>query len=370
MLQRVPDLHDDECLQPRSVGWRRGGRTVHPDASPCPRPRGLGSGRDPDGTTYSGECLVSRAGAPWRSSRRLVAGTLSADMPGRRAWRAAGAALACIAALVSVEVGGAARQSLPSFPAISPLCHRADFSSEGRSVRAALCRRPGSARLPAVVVLHGCGGFGGIDEVLARDLPSHGVATYYIDYFGLTPAPSKRGFCGSPQTERSFATWQRIVVDATATLKRMPGIDAGRVGAVGWSLGGGLALLTGEYGAGTTPLRHSPFHALVVLSAFDHGGPVGALPPTLVLSGAAATPFQSPTRGPSTVRFEARTCPRSFTSTRTGPTAGRGGSGSWASAGRSISCTATSSSIAQFAPKRQGFCRETSPLRMRIRHRR
>ena len=206
-------------------------------------------------------------------------------MPGRRAWRAAGAALACIAALVSVEVGGAARQSLPSFPPISPLCHRADFSSEGRSVRAALCRRPGSARLPAVVVLHGCGGFGGIDEVLARDLPSHGVATYYIDYFGLTPAPSKRGFCGSPQTERSFATWQRIVVDATATLKRMPGIDAGRVGAVGWSLGGGLALLTGEYGAGTTPLRHSPFHALVVLSAFDHGGPVGALPPTLVLSG-------------------------------------------------------------------------------------
>jgi len=191
--------------------------------------------------------------------------------------------VACLA--VGVAPGSGSSDSLPAFPRISPLCHRADFSSQGHMVRAALCRPAGSARLPAVVVLHGCGGFGGIDEVLARDLPSHGVATYYIDYFGLTPEPSKRGFCGSPRIETAFATWQRTVVDATNALERMPGIDPRRVGAVGWSLGGGLALVTGEYGAGTTPLRHSPFHALVVLSAFDHGGQVGALPPTLVLSG-------------------------------------------------------------------------------------
>jgi dienelactone hydrolase len=107
-----------------------------------------------------------------------------------------------------------------------------------------------------------------------------------VDYFGLTPPPSKRGFCGAHHgIERSLAIWQRIVVDATRALKQMPGIDAGRVGAVGWSLGGGLALVTGEYGAGARPLRHSLFHALVVLSAFDASGQVGALPPTLVLSG-------------------------------------------------------------------------------------
>ena len=209
-------------------------------------------------------------------------------MPRRRASRTAAAAVACLVAFVSLAVDGASKQSLPPFPRISPLCHRADFSSRGHSVRAALCRPAGSgaARMPAVVVLHGCGGFGGIDEVLARDLPNHGVATYYIDYFGLTPQPSKRGFCGAHRgIEASFATWQRIVLDATDALKRMPGIDAGRVGAVGWSLGGGLALVTGEYGAGTTPLRRSPFHALVVLSAFDASGQVKALPPTLVLSG-------------------------------------------------------------------------------------
>jgi len=193
-------------------------------------------------------------------------------------------AVACLGVLASAA-GGAPKQPLPTFPRISSLCHRADFSSGGHRVRAALCRPAGSARMPAVVVLHGCGGFGGIDEVLARDLPSHGVATYYIDYFGLTPEPSKRGFCSSPRIETSFATWQRVVVDATNAVKRMPSIDPARVGAIGWSLGGGLALVTGEYGAGTTPLRHSPFHALVVLSAFDDSGQVGALPPTLVLSG-------------------------------------------------------------------------------------
>ena len=65
----------------------------------------------------------------------------------------------------------------------------------------------------------------------------------------------------------------------------MHGVDGARVGAVGWSLGGGLALVTGEYGAGATPLRRSPYHALVVLSAFDASRQVAALPPTLLLSG-------------------------------------------------------------------------------------
>jgi dienelactone hydrolase len=201
-----------------------------------------------------------------------------------RAWAGAVVTVACLGLLASAA-GGTPKRSLPPFPRISPLCHRVDFSSRGPSVRAALCRPAGSARVPAVVVLHGCGGFGGIDEVLARDLPSHGVAAYYIDYFGLTPQPSKRGFCGSPRIGTSFATWQRIVVDATNALKRMPRIDPARVGAIGWSLGGGLALVTAEYGAGATPLRQSPFHALVVLSAFDDSRQVGALPPTLVLSG-------------------------------------------------------------------------------------
>ena len=195
--------------------------------------------------------------------------------------------LACAAAVAGAAPGARSRPTrLPTFPTIAPYCHRADFSSRGRSVRAALCRPPGTASTPAVVVLHGCGGFGGIDQILARDLPLHGVATYYVDYFGLTPPPSARGFCGARVNfEQAFRIWQRVVVDATSALKRLPGVDGSRVGAVGWSLGGGVALVTGEYGAGTTPRRQSPFRALVVLSAFDAGRRVAALPPTLLLSG-------------------------------------------------------------------------------------
>lgn len=196
-------------------------------------------------------------------------------------------ALACAAAVAGAAVGARSTpRPPPKFPSIAPYCHRADFSSRGHTVRAALCRQTGTADLPAVVVLHGCGGFGGIDQILARDLPLHDVATYYVDYFGLTPPPGNRGFCGGHvDFERTFRTWQRVVVDATSALKRMPDIDGARVGAVGWSLGGGLALVTGEYGAGATPLRRSPYRALVVLSAFDARGQVAALPPTLVLSG-------------------------------------------------------------------------------------
>ncbi|HEX6700722.1 MAG TPA: prolyl oligopeptidase family serine peptidase, partial [Gaiellaceae bacterium] len=178
------------------------------------------------------------------------------------------------------------RGLVAALPAISPLCHRADFPSQGGMVRAALCRPAGSAEAPALVVLHGCGGIGGIDEVLARDLPAHGVATFYVDYFGLMPPPGRRGFCGAAgRIGRAFPVWQQIVVDATAALRRTPGIDPARVGALGWSMGGGLALATAQYGAGGTPLRRSPFRVLVLLSTYDDSSNARAMPPTLVLSG-------------------------------------------------------------------------------------
>jgi hypothetical protein len=67
-----------------------------------------------------------------------------------------------------------------------------------------------------VIVLHGCGGFGTLDQTLAHRLPEHGIATNYVDYFGLTPPPRRKGFatralpadgpsglgCESPTTRR------------------------------------------------------------------------------------------------------------------------------------------------------------------------
>src|SRR5437764_7423176 len=97
-------------------------------------------------------------------------------------------------------------------------------------------------------------------------------------------------------------------------LRRLRGIDPARVGALGWSIGGGLALATAQYGAGQTPLRGSPFRVLVVLSAYDDSPNARALPPYRP----------------------------SCTSTRAAPTRGRARSGSPPSGGRSRSCGAIS----------------------------
>jgi dienelactone hydrolase len=127
-------------------------------------------------------------------------------------------------------------------------------------------------------VLHGCGGFSTFDHQLAADLPRFGIATLYVDYFGPTPPPGKRGFCSGPiGTTDPFPTWQRVAADAARTLRRR---GYARVGAVGWSLGAGVALATAE-----------DTHAFDAVAAFSAiASPVTvertrALPPTIFLDG-------------------------------------------------------------------------------------
>jgi dienelactone hydrolase len=175
------------------------------------------------------------------------------------------------------------------WPRFDAGCRRADFSSPSGKVRAEACQ-PVQARAghPAVVVLYGCGGFGALDRGLAEQLPRIGVTTLYVDYFWPTPPLSRRGWCGGG-ARGVFDTWRKEVVAAAGAAGRLPGVAAGRIGVVGWSLGAGLALVTAEDGAApgapARPLRL--FRALVSYSGGAFG-PVlagaGRLPPTLVLS--------------------------------------------------------------------------------------
>jgi dienelactone hydrolase len=156
-------------------------------------------------------------------------------------------------------------------------CARAAFPSGGAAVRAELCRS--SARGgPAVVVLHGCGGFSTFDHRLAVDLPKAGIATLDVDYFQPTPPPGRRGFCGGVGGDTAFSVWRREAVDAAAALRAR---GFGKVGVVGWSMGGAVALAAAE----------QPGHAFDALAGFSTGGygaaqtAVGKLPPTILLSG-------------------------------------------------------------------------------------
>jgi dienelactone hydrolase len=81
-------------------------------------------------------------------------------------------------------------------------------------------------------------------------------------------------------------------VDAgAASLRRRPDIDPRRVGLVGWSLGGGLAIAVAEQADARAPRGVPKPYAVVVAYSAGAFGPTladaGSLPPTLVLSGGA-----------------------------------------------------------------------------------
>jgi dienelactone hydrolase len=174
--------------------------------------------------------------------------------------------------LLLPATGHAAQRPFPHF---GSGCVRADFASGRTRGRAERC---GPARGPrAVVILHGCGGFGTFDHQLAADLPAAGIATLYVDYFAPTPPPGRRGFCSVwTRPAQLFAAWQRVAAAAARALRR----HYAHVGAAGWSLGAGVALATAED-------THS-FDAVAAFSAIANPETVAlarALPPTIFLDG-------------------------------------------------------------------------------------
>jgi dienelactone hydrolase len=179
------------------------------------------------------------------------------------------------AALLAVPAAGAG-----GFPSFGPGCARADFASAGTTVRAELCRASSSGR--AVVVLHGCGGFSTFDHRLALELPRLGISTLDVDYFGPTPAPGKKGFCGEHGGRGAdpFPVWTQVAEDAARALRATAGIDRHGVGVVGWSMGGGVAIAAAQTG-------RRPWDAVAAFSARGDASGAALMPPTILLSGGA-----------------------------------------------------------------------------------
>jgi dienelactone hydrolase len=183
---------------------------------------------------------------------------------------AVGAGIALVAATGAT---GATR----GFPTFGTGCVRADFESGGTTVRAERCGPASGPR--AVIVLHGCGGFGTFDHTLAADLPDFGIATLDVDLYARTPPPGDKGFCdgfrGSFVTD-PFPIWEQTAADAARSLKA----HYAHVGAVGWSLGAGVAISAAED-------LHA-FQAVAAFSAFadpDTLANANRLPPSIFLDG-------------------------------------------------------------------------------------
>jgi dienelactone hydrolase len=128
-----------------------------------------------------------------------------------------------------------------------------------------------------VIVLHGCGGFSTFDHRIAADLPRFGISTLYVDYFGPTPAPGSKGYCNVwTRRQDVFPTWELVARDAARSLRA----TFTHVGAVGWSLGAGVALSAAE--------DVQPFDALASFSGIAYPAAVARaseLPPSIFLDG-------------------------------------------------------------------------------------
>ena len=97
--------------------------------------------------------------------------------------------------------------------------------------------RPGTDRLPAVVLLHGSGGASGLQDNWAREFNALGIATLIVDSF------TGRGIVstGNDQDQLSRLAMVLDAYRALELLAKHPRIDSARVMVMGWSRGGGAA---------------------------------------------------------------------------------------------------------------------------------
>jgi len=114
----------------------------------------------------------------------------------------------------------------------------------GRTVElSAQLYRPATqgAPTPAVAVFHGCGGPGMNTARMAQLLAGWGYAALVVDSFG---ARGIRDACGRNWPSQAQAEARAHDIDASlAWLARQPGFDPQRLAYMGYSYGGGVAML-------------------------------------------------------------------------------------------------------------------------------
>lgn len=100
----------------------------------------------------------------------------------------------------------------------------------------------GAGRRPVLVLLYGSDGLTneGRYETAARLLAGTGYTVFLPHYFEATG--DRRA--SYREIDSKFPLWKSAILRSIAGLKDQPGIDAGRMGLVGFSLGGALALAT------------------------------------------------------------------------------------------------------------------------------
>ena len=157
------------------------------------------------------------------------------------------------------------------------------FTSGGKSIGIETYTPKAEGKRPAVVMLHGAGGLepaggGEAMRAVARLVAGRGYVVVMVHYFDRT---STR-MADEPTMKREFPTWMKTVRDAVSHVSGLPGVDADRVGLVGFSLGAYLSLSESSFDPRIKGVVE--FFGGLPEPLVDRAG---SIPPTLILHGDA-----------------------------------------------------------------------------------
>jgi carboxymethylenebutenolidase len=169
------------------------------------------------------------------------------------------------------------------------------FFSDGHPIDEYHCVAKAPGQYPVVMLLHGCAprGFGERDfRQMCVDLAEHGYYAMFIEYYGTAGAPNCRDLAMvptvslAPEIPLPDDVWMRVVISARSSLADNARADTSRLGVIGFSFGGTLAVITAA-------LKPNLIDAIVDYYGFsnerveDAVAKASNFPPTLILQGDA-----------------------------------------------------------------------------------
>ncbi|HJU18124.1 MAG TPA: dienelactone hydrolase family protein [Stellaceae bacterium] len=195
----------------------------------------------------------------------------------------------CIAALLFTALGTAAPSCAEGLAwlggdTVRVAAHRMDLTPlpepSNHPLLGYLARPEAPGRYPAVVVLHGCGGFGPGNVAVADALKSYGYVALALDSLGQHDACLRSGDGGLAEAFDAYAALDWLV--------RQNFVDPNRIALLGFSMGGFATLASVETGLGaiekTEPRRFRS--AIAFYGGCSRYGTGVMTVPTLILIGA------------------------------------------------------------------------------------
>jgi carboxymethylenebutenolidase len=185
--------------------------------------------------------------------------------------------------------------ALLAFSTVAPAANAADIQGKvmtlpatERAVQVEFYRAPGSAKRPAVLMLHGGQGWGGAEgrtenfQHYASELVGRGFDAYMVSYYSDQDVADRKANAPGISVKR-FPAWAKLVSDLTADLKKLPDSN-GKVALVGFSNGGNLS-------AHATPLDPNIDGAVVYYGGVSRvpGYEAKRFPPLMIFHGEADT---------------------------------------------------------------------------------